>query len=148
MASAKQADGSLRNLSVPLYSLEAAAKSMRSAPSIQSANFALSLHRADHACFPHQVDINKVYVTLSSIILAFAFVFGNNIRNLYENVIFLFVVHPYDVGDVLLVEGVWHQASVSHLMKQCAVAGVVESTLLQTDCFPGSQRDERPPKMD
>ncbi|KAK9786905.1 hypothetical protein WJX73_008469, partial [Symbiochloris irregularis] len=56
-----------------------------------------------------QVDINKVYVTLSSIILAFAFVFGNNIRNLYESVIFLFVVHPYDVGDVLLIDGVWHQ---------------------------------------
>lgn len=56
-----------------------------------------------------QVDVNKVYVTLSSVILAFAFVFGNNIRNLYESVIFLFVVHPYDVGDVLLIDGVWHQ---------------------------------------
>ena len=58
-----------------------------------------------------QVDVNKVYVTLSSIILAFAFVFGNNIRNLYESVIFLFVVHPYDVGDVLLIDTVWHSVS-------------------------------------
>lgn len=27
---------------------------------------------------------------------------GNNIRNVYESVIFLFAVHPFDVGDVIL----------------------------------------------
>lgn len=35
--------------------------------------------------------------------LAFAFVFGNSIRNVFESVVFLFVVHPFDVGDALLV---------------------------------------------
>lgn len=50
-----------------------------------------------------QVDLSKAWLTFSSIVLAFAFIFGNNIRNLYEAVIFLFVVHPFDVGDVLLM---------------------------------------------
>ena len=50
-----------------------------------------------------QVDLSKAWLTFSSIVLAFAFVFGNSIRNMYEAVIFLFVVHPFDVGDVLLM---------------------------------------------
>ncbi len=31
---------------------------------------------------------------ISSCLVGFVFVFGNNIRNLYESVIFLFIVHP------------------------------------------------------
>ena len=54
-------------------------------------------------CWPVQVDLSKAWLTFSSIVLAFAFVFGNSIRNMYEAVIFLFVVHPFDVGDVLLM---------------------------------------------
>lgn len=50
-----------------------------------------------------QVDLSKAWLTFSSIVLAFAFIFGNSIRNMYEAVIFLFVVHPFDVGDVLLM---------------------------------------------
>lgn len=50
-----------------------------------------------------QVNVNKVWLTISSIILAFAFVFGNSIRNVFESVVFLFVVHPFDVGDALMV---------------------------------------------
>ena len=50
-----------------------------------------------------QVDLSQAWLTFSSIVLAFAFIFGNNIRNMYEAVIFLFVVHPFDVGDVLLM---------------------------------------------
>ncbi len=63
-------------------------------------------------CWPVQVDLSKAWLTFSSIVLAFAFVFGNNIRNIYEAVIFLFVVHPFDVGDVLLMgaDQTWCQA--------------------------------------
>lgn len=49
------------------------------------------------------VDVIKTYLALSSLILAFSFVFQNSIRTMYENVVFLFVVHPFDVGDVLQV---------------------------------------------
>lgn len=49
-----------------------------------------------------RVDVGRVWLTFSSCLLAFVFVFGNNIRNVYESVIFLFAVHPFDVGDVIL----------------------------------------------
>ena len=35
-----------------------------------------------------------MWLAISSCLLGFVFVFGNSIRNLYEAVIFLFVVHP------------------------------------------------------
>lgn len=54
----------------------------------------------------HQVDIQKVWLLFSSVVLAFAFVFGNSIRQLYEAVIYLFVIHPFDVGDWLLFDGI------------------------------------------
>ena len=64
-----------------------------------------------------QVDLSKAWLTFSSIVLAFAFVFGNSIRNMYEAVIFLFVVHPFDVGDVLLMgaEQTWCKVSASQM---------------------------------
>ena len=52
-----------------------------------------------------QVDIQKLWVFISSVIIASAFVFGNSVKQLFESVIFLFFVHPYDVGDCLLIEG-------------------------------------------
>lgn len=54
------------------------------------------------------VDVARVWVTFSSIILAFTFVVGSSIRTAYENMMFLFIVHPYDVGDILLIEGESH----------------------------------------
>ena len=41
-----------------------------------------------------QVDVSQVWMAISSCLLGFVFVFGNSIRNLYEAVIFLFIVHP------------------------------------------------------
>ncbi len=48
-----------------------------------------------------QVDVSHVWISLSSICLAFVFVFGNSVRTLYESVLFLFVVHSFDVGDTI-----------------------------------------------
>jgi hypothetical protein len=66
-----------------------------------------------------QVDLSKAWLTFSSIVLAFAFIFGNNIRNLYEAVIFLFVVHPFDVGDVLLMgaDQTWCKVGTNYLVQ-------------------------------
>lgn len=38
--------------------------------------------------------------------LVAAFVFGNTCKNVFESVVFLFVTHPFDVGDRLVVDGV------------------------------------------
>jgi small-conductance mechanosensitive channel len=43
--------------------------------------------------------------------LAFAFIFGNSVRNVFECVVWLFVVHPYDVGDTLVLNGENHRVS-------------------------------------
>ena len=50
------------------------------------------------------VDVVRVWLTFSSIALAFTFVFGSSIKNAYENVMFLFMVHPFDVGDKLTID--------------------------------------------
>eukprot|EP00887_Chlorella_sp_A99_P004910 scaffold4.g4910.t1 len=64
------------------------------------------------------VDVTKArsiiaWLTFSSIVLAFTFVFGNSIRSVYENAVFLFGTHAFDVGDVLLVGGEQHSENKS-----------------------------------
>ncbi|KIY94341.1 hypothetical protein MNEG_13621, partial [Monoraphidium neglectum] len=45
------------------------------------------------------------FSTFSALVLAFTFVFGNSVRNVYESMLFLFVEHAYDVGDLLELDG-------------------------------------------
>jgi len=45
------------------------------------------------------VDILTGFSTFSATVLALSFVFGNSIRQTFESMLFLFVQHPYDVGD-------------------------------------------------
>ena len=47
-----------------------------------------------HAYCNVQVNVSKVWLTLSSIIVALSFAFSNTIMNLFNSVIMLFVVHP------------------------------------------------------
>ncbi|KAF2287164.1 hypothetical protein GH714_038527 [Hevea brasiliensis] len=47
----------------------------------------------------------KVLVFISSQILLIAFVFGNSAKNVFEAVIFVFVVHLFDVGDRCIIDG-------------------------------------------
>jgi len=44
------------------------------------------------------VDVHQLVISLSSMTLALAFVFGNSLRTVYESVVFLFIVRPYKVG--------------------------------------------------
>ena len=62
-----------------------------------------------------QVDIANLWVSISTIALAFVFIFGNSVKNLYESVLFLFVIHPFDVGD-------WLQLSTGQVVKVGAAA--------------------------
>jgi small-conductance mechanosensitive channel len=43
------------------------------------------------------VNVAHLLLSLSSISLAFAFVFGNSLRTVYESVVFLFMIRPYQV---------------------------------------------------
>lgn len=46
------------------------------------------------------------FVFLSSQLLLAVFVFGNTLKTVFEAIVFLFVMHPYDVGDRCEIEGV------------------------------------------
>ena len=65
----------------------------------------VTIHCRQHSTIL-QVPLEKTWVAFSSIVLAFAFVFGNSVKTLYESIIYLFVVHPFDVGDKIIVESV------------------------------------------
>lgn len=42
---------------------------------------------------------------ISQLVLA-AFMFGNTFKNIFESIIFLYVMHPFDVGDRCIIDGV------------------------------------------
>lgn len=48
----------------------------------------------------------KVLMVLLSQFVLFVFVFGSTCRTIFEATIFLFVMHPFDVGDRCVVDGV------------------------------------------
>ncbi|ESQ48495.1 hypothetical protein EUTSA_v10020041mg [Eutrema salsugineum] len=48
----------------------------------------------------------RLLLLLSSQLLLVAFVFGNSCKTIFEAIIFLFVMHPFDVGDRCEIDGV------------------------------------------
>lgn len=48
----------------------------------------------------------KVLVFISSQLLLVGFMFGNTCKTIFESIIFVFVMHPFDVGDRCVVDGV------------------------------------------
>jgi len=52
------------------------------------------------------VPVNHFLVFLGSQVVVLAFMFGNTCKTTFEAIIFLFVVHPFDVGDRCEIEGV------------------------------------------
>lgn len=53
-----------------------------------------------------KVATTHFFIFMSSQILLVVFVFGNTCKTIFEAIIFLFVMHPYDVGDRVDIEGV------------------------------------------
>ncbi|KAG9149038.1 hypothetical protein Leryth_010647 [Lithospermum erythrorhizon] len=53
-----------------------------------------------------KVATSKFFILFSSQILLIVFVFGNTCKTTFEAIIFLFVMHPFDVGDRVEVDGV------------------------------------------
>lgn len=53
-----------------------------------------------------EVATTKVLVFLSSQLVLAAFIFGNTCKNIFEAIVFVFVIQPFDVGDRCVVDGV------------------------------------------
>lgn len=47
----------------------------------------------------------KFIIFILSQLLVVVFIFGNTCRNTFEAIIFLFVVHPFDIGDRCVIDG-------------------------------------------
>ena len=53
-----------------------------------------------------EIVTTKILVFLSSQLVVAAFMFGNTCKTVFEALIFVFVMHPFDVGDRCVVDGV------------------------------------------
>ena len=62
------------------------------------------------------VNVSHLIISLSSVLVAASFVFGNSLQTVYESVLFLFLVRPYKVGDALWYNGATHSVSSFGLM--------------------------------
>jgi len=49
-------------------------------------------------------DLYSVLLPFSTFLVAFAFAFGNSLKIVWESAIFIFGIHPYDVGDRIQIE--------------------------------------------
>ncbi|KAL7136828.1 hypothetical protein ABFS83_10G056100 [Erythranthe nasuta] len=53
-----------------------------------------------------EITTTKVLIFISSQLLLVVFMFGNTVKMVFEAMIFVFVVHPFDVGDRCVIDGV------------------------------------------
>lgn len=51
-----------------------------------------------------ELNVARIYLTFSSMVVVSSLIFAPSIRNVYESVVFLFLVHPFDVGDTIKLE--------------------------------------------
>lgn len=60
-----------------------------------------------------EITTTKVLVFISSQLLLVVFMFGNTVKMVFEAMIFVFVVHPFDVGDRCVIDGVQVKSQAS-----------------------------------
>lgn len=70
-----------------------------------------------------EVNVGQVWVALSAFLVGFSFIFGTTVANVFENVIFLFGVHPYDIGDTLLINDQYLTVDEITINFTCCVSG-------------------------
>lgn len=81
-----------------------------------------------------QVQIGNLWVSVTSLIIASAFIFGNTLRIMFETLVRHFSTHPFDVEDKLNVEKIgWC------VVKEMTL--VSESPLLVAGKDDGDSRD-------
>lgn len=58
---------------------------------------------------------SRILTGAGAALITISFVFGNSLRQLYENCVFLFMRHPFDVGDVVRLDGERYTVDSIHL---------------------------------
>ena len=49
-------------------------------------------------------NIKQIWLSFSSLVLIFTYIFGTSIRDLYETISFIFLAHAFDVGDLITLD--------------------------------------------
>ena len=60
--------------------------------------------------------VNIIWGPMSQV-LVMIFIFGNTLKTTFEAIIFLFVMHPFDVGDRCLIDGVQVPTNFSKIVR-------------------------------
>lgn len=50
-----------------------------------------------------QIDINSYLASFGTIFISLTFVFGNPMAEIFESIVFVFVTHPFDIGDKVII---------------------------------------------
>lgn len=69
---------------------------------VSAVHFLLSLAIVLGFFFPSQV-LRTVCLSMSTVALGLSFIFGNLLKEIFESLVLLLVIHPYDVGDRILL---------------------------------------------
>ncbi|CAG9464722.1 unnamed protein product [Pedinophyceae sp. YPF-701] len=64
-----------------------------------------------------EVEIMQVWLSFATMALAFTFVFGTTLKNVFEAILLLFVTHPFDVGDAILLGGEFYTIQAISLLR-------------------------------
>ena len=78
-----------------------------------------------------EVNVGNMWVTISSVILGLSFIFSDFVRSVFESVILLFFVHPFDVGDYVRLPDLAGELQESHL--QVRELGLYTTRLSRSD---------------
>lgn len=52
------------------------------------------------------VATTAILAVISSQVIVLVFIFGNTLKTVFEAIVFVFVYHPFDVGDRCVIDGV------------------------------------------
>uniref|UniRef100_A0A7S2RET0 Mechanosensitive ion channel MscS domain-containing protein n=1 Tax=Mucochytrium quahogii TaxID=96639 RepID=A0A7S2RET0_9STRA len=68
------------------------------------------------ALWIYQVSIVQVVVPLSSLFVGFAFIFGESMKNSFQSIIFIFVIRPYEVSDMVMINDERYEVMAINLL--------------------------------
>jgi small-conductance mechanosensitive channel len=76
--------------------------------------------------------------------VALSFIFGNTIRNLFESMLFLFIQHPYDIGDWVEFDGKSYEVVKISLMNTVFHAsGMIRTVIPNSTLIPKVRKGQR-----
>ena len=67
--------------------------------------------------------VSEIWVGFTGLLVAFSFIFASTVSNVFENIVFLFGVHPYDIGDTLLINNQYLTIDEITINFTCCISG-------------------------